>query len=634
MNALTGLRARSSSFLDNYGNLVIISMISILAAILFSWQIYATRGFLSLAEKNALMNTLFVCDVVALVIVSIFILLCLYLSSLRYGDIRNMIRFELVAILFLLMVLPVAFIGSEIAFKPQILDEHGVFFASALTALSIICGIISSALVILSLRPRERIRILLRHVLEEQQEAGLSSSACTASMQRPIASGSSLGLFYLLKLLAASGDNESVRFGLDAMTSTALGVKDTLNVKDVSAAGTMVSHIIETGSIGAEAGNRAVVCDAIDHLQRIASTSGLDALSSTAFRGIGCVYSSCVKNGDSFPASVMDPWLAGVYAAVYDATHRRESLDKALTAAERALTLKGSMTQEERVRTLYIAGQINRRIAEIDRSEAKALLAVAQLEDALTCNGLRPIDRAFMHMEIGRSCMALASLKNPSKCYTRALSSFEEAAKVLTDDVALWDAAQLNAYRGDACAMLADEHRNASEYEGALDSARRAIESYTAAAKYFTTSRSPSEHGRIMSNAGLSHTIISEIYMHSRDLGDALKHANMAIDCYSSALTTADRQKQPESYASLKVSLGIAYISIAETCFKEKRYEEAISACDSAIAAYNEALRVYESAGKDKMALPARRHLKQANDLFNTFMMIGTGKGKPAVETA
>ncbi len=180
--------------------------------------------------------------------------------------------------------------------------------------------------------------------------------------------------------------------------------------------------------------------------------------------------------------------------------------------------------------------------------------------------------------------------------------------------------------------MLADEYSKARRYDDALNSARSAIERYTSAVRYFTPERSPGEHSLIMSGAGLAHTLISEIYTHSREFGGALKQATLAIDCYTSALEAADKEKSPESYASLKVSIGIAQVDLAEICFKEKRYDEAITACDRAIACYNEALRIYEGSGKEKQAAPARKYLKEANDLFNTFMMIGSGRGGRQLE--
>lgn len=634
MNALASLRDRYYSYLESYGGIAIVSIVSVVAAVLFAWQIYVGRGSLSPADRSALMYTLFTCDAIAFIAASLFLMLILYLSSLHYGDLRGLVRLEALALAFVVMVAPLAFIGGEIAFQPLVTGDHGVFIASVLTAASLLSGVLTPALIILSLRPRERLELLVRQILAEQRSAGRASSAIQAAVQRPAASSPSLGLFFLLKRLSESGDIEPVRFTLDSMAAVALDSRDPLDARAVSAAVTMVSHIAEAGAIGVVAGNRAVVSHAIDCLQKIASAAPLEIVSSAALRGIGQTFASCAKNWDAFPAAAMDPWQAGVYVAIYDATHRREPLDKAQVAAARALTLKNAMSREERARALYVSAQVHRRLAEIDRSEARARTALEQLEDALSCSGTGTLDSAFMQVEAGHACMALAGARDPNKHYLRAASYFEEAAKTLTPAVSPWDAAMLDMYRGDACTMLADEHRSYGAHDDALGSARGAIERYSAASRYFTAGSRPAEHGRIMSNAGLAHAVISEICLRSLETDEALEHARMAIECYSSALAAVDRQKLPESYAALKVSAGVVYVSIAEACFRVKRYEEAISACDSAIAAYNEALRTYEGAGQEKLARPARKHLKQANDLFNTFMMIGNGKGKPSREAA
>jgi tetratricopeptide (TPR) repeat protein len=240
------------------------------------------------------------------------------------------------------------------------------------------------------------------------------------------------------------------------------------------------------------------------------------------------------------------------------------------------------------------------------------------------------MDAALMDVEIGQAYVALAPMKNPIKSYKKALSLFEEAGKTLTPALSRYDAALLESRQGYACSMLADEYNRARRYDDALNSARTAIEHYKSAAKFFTPARSENEHSVIMSGAGLAHTLICEVFTNAREFDDALKHARMAIDCYTEALDAVGKERAPESYASLKVSIGVAQMDLAEICFKEKRYDEAITACDSAIAAYNEALKIYDGTGAEKKAAPARKQLKEANDLFNTFMMIGTGKSRQA----
>ncbi len=307
---------------------------------------------------------------------------------------------------------------------------------------------------------------------------------------------------------------------------------------------------------------------------------------------------------------------------------KRESLDKAAVAADRALTDWGALTTEERARALFTSGQVLRRLAAVESSEEKALLAISRLDEARATGAGSPMDAALIDAEIGQAYVALAPMKNPIRSYKKALSLFEEAGKTLTAGVSRFDAARLQSREGYAYSMLADEYNRARRYDDALNSARSAIERYKSAAKYFTPAQSEDEHSVIMSGAGLAHTLICEVYTHSRDFDDAIKHAAMAIDCYNKAMESVGKERAPESYASLKVSIGVAQMDLAEVCFKERRYDEAITACDSAIAAYNEALRIFESAGEEKQAAPARKQLKEANDLFNTFLMIGTGKSR------
>ncbi|WP_424359938.1 hypothetical protein [Methanocella sp. MCL-LM] len=325
---------------------------------------------------------------------------------------------------------------------------------------------------------------------------------------------------------------------------------------------------------------------------------------------------------------MLDPWLAQVYAAIYDSIGKRESLDRAVKTIERALARKDELMPEEKSHVLFVAGHVYTRLAKADKSADTALLSISLLEQAQSTGEPGALDQALINAEAGRAYVVLASSRNPVKSYKKALAAFEEAGKTLTEDLSPWDAASLEADTGNASVMLADEYYRLRRYDDALVCARGAIEHYTVAAKYFTPRRSKVAHGRIMSDAGLAHTVISEIFLRSHELDAALKHVSMSISCYNSAIGMIDREYAPEAYASMKVSIGLAHASMSEICFKEKRYEEAIAACDSAIQAYNEAVKVYESAGKEKLATDVRKRLKQASDLFNTFMMIGKGKTK------
>jgi tetratricopeptide (TPR) repeat protein len=442
--------------------------------------------------------------------------------------------------------------------------------------------------------------------------------------------GTSLDLFGLLKRSLESGDTGPARAALDQLTHAALESARAHDARSMAIAHGMIAHLVEAGSVAASAGSEPVVCHTIECLRDIAVDSGAEQAAMAAFRGIGYTYGECMKHPGHFRTLAMEAWLAGVYTSVYDDTGRREALDKAAAASGHALADGGALTAEERARALFASGRVLRRLAEVESSEEKALSAISRLDEAKTIGTGGPMDAALIDAEIGQAYVALAPMKNPIKSYKKALSLFEDAGKTLTPELSRYDAALLESRLGYACSMLADEYNRARRYDDSLNSARAAIEHYKSAAKFFTHVRSAKEHSVILSGAGLAHTLICEVFTNAREFDDALKHARMAIDCYTEALESVGKEHAPESYASLKVSIGVAQMDLSEICFKEKRYDEAITACDSAIAAYNEALRIYEGAGAEKKAAPARKQLKEANDLFNTFMMIGTGKSRQA----
>ncbi len=530
------------------------------------------------------------------------------------------------------MLAPIVFIGADILLQPKPLEDIGVNIALGLSVISIVSGILFIAMSVMRLRPGERIGAMVDRIRDDYHGAGADSSADSITVM-PQMAGASLSLIIFIRKLSATGDPDPARQSIDLLSKAALAeAGNAQDVKSMAAAGGMIAHIVEVGTIGAETGNMAIVCRAIERLKDIVTTAGAEAVSSAAFRGIGYTCNECMRQGGRFRTGTFDPWLAGVYASIHDATGKREALDRAVAATERALADRSALTLEERARALYSSGQVLRRVADTDHSEEKALLAISQLTEARAMGTVSGLEATFIDIEIGRAYATLASMKNPIKSYKKALSQYEEAGKAMSPAISRYDTALLDSLQGYAYAMLADEYSKARRYDDALNSARSAIERYTSAVRYFTPERSPGEHSLIMSGAGLAHTLISEIYTHSREFGGALKQATLAINCYSSALEAADKEKSPESYASLKVSIGIAQVDLAEICFKEKQYDEAISACDRAIACYNEALRIYEGSGKEKQAAPARKYLKEANDLFNTFMMIGSGRGGRQLE--
>ncbi len=629
MNLPRGIRDRLKG-LEDYFSIGAIIALSLIAATIFLWIMYDGRGMASDAERGALLNTLLLCDGIAFVVTAAAAFLCLYISSLYSGDYRGVIGTEAYVLFFVVMLAPLAFITGDIAWQPAMLAGTEILIGVALSAMAVIAGILFIVLHVHLLRPWEQIRALITRILEDYREAGATASVGSIAQVRPAMAPPSLDLFGMLKRSLQSGDPGPARSALDQMTAAALeAAGHATDTRSLAVSRGMVSHVIETGAIAAAAGSEPVVCHAIECLSDIAIKANVEQVSTAAYRGISYTYGECTKHSAHFRTLALDAWLAGVYAEIYDGTGKREALDKAYAAAERALTDGGVLTAEERAQALFASGRVLRRLAEVESSEEKALLAIARLDEARAIGAGSPLDAALTDVEIGQAYVALAPRKNPIKSYKKALLLFEEAGKTLTA-ISRFDTALLQSREGYAHSMLADEYNRARRYDDALNSARMAIDRYKSAGKYFTPARSGEEHGVIMSGAGLAHTLICEVYTQAREFDDALKHATLAIKCYTMALESVGKERAPESYASLKVSIGVAQMDLAEICFKEKRYDEAITACDSAITAYNEALRIYEGEGREKLAAPARKQLKEANDLFNTFMMIGTGKSRQA----
>ncbi|CAJ37812.1 tetratricopeptide repeat protein [Methanocella arvoryzae] len=626
MDFLPGARGLINYIKDNLSIIILLSA-AFLAALIFVWQAVAARTYVSPAEQSAILNMLFICDTIFLTISVVIALLILYLSSLSGGSLKE-ISYDTYAVFIIFLIAPLVFIGCMMAYKPPGLYQYSVSVSGLLSVMSLLTAVMLVLYAIRSVQPQVRVRRLIERICQEFRQSGAAGSTASIAMQQPLVSSTTISLISLLKKLSVAGDTSVVNAAVDSMASIALGVTGRASIKDLALARSMVCDIVETGAIGAEARNPGVVCHSIDRLREITVMSRRIEISSMAFRGIGYVASACIKFGDCVRASVFDPWLARVYTTIYDSMGRREALDKAVQVVERALARKDELMPEEKSHLLFVAGHVYTRLAKADKSADKALLSISLLEQAQNTGEPGVLDRALINAEVGRAYVVLASSRNPVKSYKKALAAFEEAGKILTEALSPWDASSLEADTGNACVLLADEYYRLRRYDDALASARGAIEHYTVAARFFTPRRSKELHGKIMSDAGLAHTVISEIFLRSHELDNALKHASMAISCYNSSIGMIDREYAPEAYASMKVSIGLAYASMSEICFKEKRYEEAISACDSAIQAYNEAVKLYEGAGKEKLAADVRKRLKQASDLFNTFMMIGKGKTK------
>lgn len=624
---MPGARDLISAIKDHL-NVIIILLAAIIAAAIFVWQAIATRSYVSPAEQSEILYTLFLSDTMFLVVSVALALLVIYLSSLSGRGMRG-IQYDALAVFIIVMIIPLVFIGCMMAFKPPGLYTYCVSISALLSGLSLLSSIGLILYAISSVQPLARVRHLVAQINSDFHQSGMEQSTNSIALRQPLVSSATLALLNLLKMLSEAGDTVTVKAGIDTMATLTMKVTGSHDIKDLAMARSLICDIVETGAIGAETQNPGVVFHSIDRLKEISVKSKRVELSSMAFRGIGYVYSACLKCRGCIRVSLLDSWLAQVYLQIYDSSGRPESLNHAVKAAERMVACKDDLAPEEQSHMLFVAGQVYCRQARVEKSADKAMLSISMLEQGLSSGESGLLDKALINAEVGRGYVVLAASRNPVKSYKKALSAFEDAGKTLTAAVSPWDAAWLEADTGNASVLLADEYYRTRRYDDALASARSAIEHYAVASRFFTPDRSKEVHGRIMSDAGLAHTVISEIFLRSHQLNDALKHVSLALSCYGTAVRMIDREYAPDAFASLKVTMGLAQASMAEMCFKEKRYDEAITACDSAIQSYNEAVKVYDGAGKDRLATETRKHLKQASDLFNTFLMIGKGKARP-----
>lgn len=628
MNYSPGVGEYTDSLKDHYLAIILI-LFSLLAALVITWQMYQSRSILNWAEKSAVLNTFMIFDVIIFTISVAAALLSLYIGSLLYGD-YPAIRYHNLIAYIICMLAPILFIGGSIVLKPAMLAGICVEIAALMSVLSIIASFFCILYAMQIQKPAARIRQLFAAIFAEHLQEG--ENGPSDILQHPYVSSSNLSLMAILKKLAKSGDHEPVKYAIRRMSEIAVELGTADDTRRITLAKSMVASLVEAGSISAECNSPDLIRQVLGGLKNITVQSPLEIITTMSFRGIGYVYGACIRQNSAFKVATLNPWLAGIYVEIYDSTGRLHSLDRATVMADGALAEKDTMVLEDRARALYAAGQVYRRVAEVRKSEERATIAISHLEQALKIEAIGPLDYALVNAELGRAHTILGSIKNAVKSYKKALSCYEDAGKTLTPAVTQWGAALLKSDEGRVNALLADEYYRLKKYEESLASARSAIECFAVSAKFFTPARSKKLHERIMTNAGLSHTVISEIYLRSRDLDNALKHVYMSLDCYSASLAMIDAARAPEAQASLKVSIGLAYVSVAEICFKEKRYEEAITACDRAIASYGESLKLYEGSGKDRLASQAKKYLKQASDLYNSFMMIGVGKVKRSGE--
>ncbi len=573
-------------------------------------------------EKNALLSTLLICDSIIFCAAVLSVAFLWYLSSAFYGTMesRSPLRSKALALCGSLILLPLIFIACDLAFRPQLFAAFDAWASAALSLLAAVSAVVLLAHMVTSLKPRTMIDDLLTDIKRDHASSGLERSIGSDS-GIPAASR----LEALMKKLYVSGDLDPVYEALEKMKRIALAPKAPFdNQKAISLSSTAVSLIAEAGIESAKTGCYEVTWYVIDTLFDITERSAHGGISSHAFRYAGSIYMLCTSRMSEPDLSKLENKLIGSYATLFDRTGRRESLDLAAAMLDKAIMSK-TFTQDEHNNILYIAAGVYRRLAEADSSEEYASKALAILYEALTSSRLTddPVAYAMIKIELGKAYLALGKAKGTVKSYRGAAEAFEEAGNILTAGTSPWDVASCRGKAAYAYTLMAEEYSHTKKYDEALESAKKALALYGDATKFFTPRKSAEENAMLMSNLGTTHTIVSEVFARSRMFDESLSHAQFALTAYSSVAKAASLSAIPERYATMKVSIGQTYVTMAEINFREQHYESAISACDSSIAAYNEALRIFEDKGKDKSAAATRKHLKKANDLFNTMMRIG-----------
>jgi tetratricopeptide (TPR) repeat protein len=586
---------------------------------------------LSMSEKNALLNTLLFCDIVIFCAAALSVALLWYLSSAFYGNMesRSPLRSWITALCGALILMPVVFIGCDLVFKPELFELFDAMAASALSLAGAISSVVLLVYTINSLKPGAMIGSLIEEAGREHASAGIERSfGSVAARQTEVPAATRLEA--LLKRLYVSGDIEPVFDALNRLKGMAMALKAPFDPKAISLSSTAVSLIAEAGVESAKEGRYEVTWHAVDCLARIAERSTHAGVSSLAFRCIGSIHVFCASVMSEPDLAKLENKLIGAYATLFDRTGRRECLDLASAMLEKSVASR-TFTQGEHNDMLLMAASVYCRMAEAGESEEYANKALEILYEALSASPpeVNPIAYALVKAEIGRAYMALGKAKSAVKSYKSAAQAFEESCNALTARASPWDLASCHGKAAYAYTKMAEEYSHTRKYDEALEAAKQALALYGESARFFTARRSAEEHATLMANLGATHTIISEVFSKSRMFDESLKHASFALTAYSSAAKSANMGAVPERYASMKTSIGLTYVTMAEIHFREQHYESAISACDSAIAAYNEALRIFDDKKKEKSAAAARRYLKKANDLFNTMMRIGVTDKKP-----
>jgi len=231
-----------------------------IAGVFIVGEAFLSRIALTADERGALLNTLLLCDIVVLCFALLTTVIPGYFYSARYGRHRGLMSQGRSALFGAMMALPIVYIASDLAFKPEFFSAFEAELALGLSAMGIAALALCCADVLEHARPD---RILSRYLeeitgryMEQQGPAG------PAALQRPVLrGGEGLGLMAMIDRLCRQGDSEPVINTLEEMKTIAL--EPAKSTRSIALAASMVSLMCDTAAAGAKHGRHEVVYRAL-----------------------------------------------------------------------------------------------------------------------------------------------------------------------------------------------------------------------------------------------------------------------------------------------------------------------------------------------------------------------------------
>ena len=219
MKILPAVRARLRSLKPGPGkkgpqvSVVAAAALSLLAVVVvfILGEAYISRVALTADERSMLLPTLLLCDVLIFGISLSVTAILWYLSSLNYGNRKDLLSTGALPLYGALMLLPIVFVASDLAFKPLLFAPMEAEAALALSAIGIVALVPYFITLLEQARPRGILAGLIEDIEAEFKRAGREGTVEPAALQRPVLRGpAGTRLASLLDKLCRAGDPEPV----------------------------------------------------------------------------------------------------------------------------------------------------------------------------------------------------------------------------------------------------------------------------------------------------------------------------------------------------------------------------------------------------------------------------------------